>query len=293
MSSLRPSEQLWRVLHTLETLSLKGVEGVNADGTFRARHTFDSVPEPLFEVELQPDVRAVGQGQVDFSHALKKGFGSELVRRENRDWQGWFRMFPKEAIAIPYRPDLSPKPVLRYRRPTGEIVTIVGLQTTMRGLPTGCACVYWQLLPESPLIPWKETFCLSTKHSWVELTPKGWDVLRAADDGVGKEALSKVTNDSPLDNNTSGSSHTARTRALTDRQRNILRALFEGHAFDRETRMTTEAIAESAEGKAANPETFKQAVAELALLEFVETVRGRQGGVWLSPEGKSFAESIK
>ncbi len=83
-----------------------------------------------------------------------------------------------------------------------------------------------------------------------------------------------------------------RGRTLTDRQRNILRALFERQAFDRETRMTTEAITKLAEGPAANPETFKQPMAELALLEFVETARGPKGGVWLSPKGRSFAESI-
>lgn len=182
MSNLGSSAgQLSHILQTLERLSLHGLEGVSAEGSFRACCRFDLVPEILLMVELQPDLRIGSEGRVDFEAAFKIGLGSELFRMCNRPWLNWFGHLQKEAITLLDCQDSSPKAIFRYRRPTGELITIVGYQTTVKGLATTCVSVLVKPDSEALVIPWCELYSLQPHHPWIGLTPKGWDVLRARD----------------------------------------------------------------------------------------------------------------
>jgi len=74
--------------------------------------------------------------------------------------------------------------------------------------------------------------------------------------------------------------------ALTDRQRNCMRALLELRAFDADSRKTAEGIAVRAEGRGANPSGFKEPLSDLVRRGLVESRTGRAGGNWLTVEGR-------
>lgn len=81
--------------------------------------------------------------------------------------------------------------------------------------------------------------------------------------------------------------------ALSPRKQAILQSLLELQAFDSDSRRTTLEVAERAEGKAANTDSFKLSVSELKRAGFVGTLGGRGGGVWLSGEGRARAEALE
>jgi hypothetical protein len=80
--------------------------------------------------------------------------------------------------------------------------------------------------------------------------------------------------------------------ALSQRQYDILQALLELHATSADKRRPTMDIAKRAEGIEADPEGYKQPIAELATLGFVSTKEGRGGGCWLTAKGRAVAEQL-
>lgn len=80
---------------------------------------------------------------------------------------------------------------------------------------------------------------------------------------------------------------------LTDRQRGILLALLESRAFGRDSRLRTEDVAKAAEGRAANPSGFKRPVADLSLLRIIDSLDGREGGIWLTQLGRDLAAHLR
>lgn len=84
----------------------------------------------------------------------------------------------------------------------------------------------------------------------------------------------------------------AASNSLGDRQRGILLTLFQRHAFDRNTRMLTEQIAKLMEGPDAKPTGYKQPVADLSFHGYVESARGRDGGIWLTDEGRDLGRYL-
>jgi len=73
--------------------------------------------------------------------------------------------------------------------------------------------------------------------------------------------------------------------SLSDRQNNILQAMWELKALDQSSRRSTEEIAVRAEGPNASPEGFKAAIADLQQRGLIDTKVGRGGGCWLLPRG--------
>jgi hypothetical protein len=81
--------------------------------------------------------------------------------------------------------------------------------------------------------------------------------------------------------------------SLSDRKRDILQVLLQRGASDIDHRMTTEEIAEAVEGKGrSNPEAFKVPISDLKKANLIKTKEGRAGGVWLTEEGKKYAEGV-
>ncbi len=78
--------------------------------------------------------------------------------------------------------------------------------------------------------------------------------------------------------------------SLTNRQRYCLQALNELRAFDAEHRMRAVDIAEAAEGRRANVNTFKEPLGELVRRGLIESKAGREGGYWLTSEGRTLTE---
>lgn len=74
--------------------------------------------------------------------------------------------------------------------------------------------------------------------------------------------------------------------ALTDRQRNCIRALFELNAFDADSRRDAKEVAVKAEGYGANVNGFKEPLADLVRRGLAESKIGRQGGFWLTDHGR-------
>jgi predicted transcriptional regulator len=81
--------------------------------------------------------------------------------------------------------------------------------------------------------------------------------------------------------------------ALSDRQYNLLQAMYELEAFHADSKQTTLAIANKAEGPNVNPETFKEPIAELKRLGLVDTKEGRKGGCWLTSKGKRLIKKVR
>lgn len=73
--------------------------------------------------------------------------------------------------------------------------------------------------------------------------------------------------------------------ALTDRQRNCMRALLEFRAVDADSRQDAGDIAVKAEGRGANVNGFKEPLSDLVLRGLAESKTGRKGGYWLTRYG--------
>jgi hypothetical protein len=79
---------------------------------------------------------------------------------------------------------------------------------------------------------------------------------------------------------------------LSTRQYEILEAMHLLKAFDAAKRKTTNKIVDKAE-RGANPEGFKEPIADLKRRGLVATKEGRGGGCWLTPEGVASIKQIK
>jgi len=77
---------------------------------------------------------------------------------------------------------------------------------------------------------------------------------------------------------------------LSEQQENILKALYLLKAFHPGNRKSTRAVALRADGSEANPEAFKEPIAELKRLGLVETKEGRGGGCWLMLLGREYVK---
>jgi hypothetical protein len=75
--------------------------------------------------------------------------------------------------------------------------------------------------------------------------------------------------------------------ALSERQYNILEALWLLGATGPESRKTTEQIANKAEGKCCNSALLKESVADLKQRQLIDTKPSRGGGCWLTTSGKA------
>jgi hypothetical protein len=80
---------------------------------------------------------------------------------------------------------------------------------------------------------------------------------------------------------------------LSERQYNILEALYRLKAFTCADLQTTAAIARNAEGKYANPESFKLPLKQLRYRGLVQTKPGRGGGIWLTPAGIALIQRVR
>ncbi len=80
--------------------------------------------------------------------------------------------------------------------------------------------------------------------------------------------------------------------ALSDKQQEILVALFEMNSFDSDNRKNTQEIADRSEGKGAASESYKQPVSALVDAGLLESKKGRGGGLWLTPAGRERATRL-
>jgi hypothetical protein len=78
-------------------------------------------------------------------------------------------------------------------------------------------------------------------------------------------------------------------RHLPERQSFILQSMFELKAFDRSSRKTSAEICKHAFGPECNPESYKDAIADLKKRCLIETLPSRGGGCWLTAHGCSEA----
>jgi len=80
---------------------------------------------------------------------------------------------------------------------------------------------------------------------------------------------------------------------LSERQYNILQAMLELGATAVQDRFTTEKIALKAEGSGTSPEQFKRPMSDLKKRKLVDSQDGRDGGSWLTDNGRTVAGLIK
>ena len=79
---------------------------------------------------------------------------------------------------------------------------------------------------------------------------------------------------------------------LGERARLVLTVLREGKAFDSDHRMRTADIACKAAGAMTDPNPYKEVIAELKRLRYVDTKEGRGGGCWLTVAGQQRVEKL-
>jgi hypothetical protein len=80
----------------------------------------------------------------------------------------------------------------------------------------------------------------------------------------------------------------------SDRQRDILQMLYQRDAFDEDHRQTTAEITTAVEGLGrGSPENLKRPIADLARKQLVRTKAHRNGGVWLTKEGKKYIKRAR
>ena len=80
---------------------------------------------------------------------------------------------------------------------------------------------------------------------------------------------------------------------LTDRERGILLTLLDNKALNSESRWTTKQVAKYGEGNYTDPHNLKHAASALGKQKLVESQTGREGGLWLTEEGRELAQYIK
>jgi hypothetical protein len=81
--------------------------------------------------------------------------------------------------------------------------------------------------------------------------------------------------------------------ALSDRQYDLLEALYRAKAFHADAKQTTLEVAQKAEGPGVNPEAFKEPITGLKRLGLVDTKEGRGGGCWLTSSGRRLIKQIR
>ncbi len=79
---------------------------------------------------------------------------------------------------------------------------------------------------------------------------------------------------------------------LGERARLVLAVLGNEKAFDSDHRMRTSDIVLKAAGKAADPNPYKEVIAQLKQLAYIQTKEGRGGGCWLTGPGQTRAEKL-
>jgi len=79
---------------------------------------------------------------------------------------------------------------------------------------------------------------------------------------------------------------------LGERAQLVLTVLRNGKAFDSDHRMRTSDIAAKAAGKQADPNQYKEVIAGLKRLGYVDTKEGRSGGCWLTTAGQRRAGKL-
>lgn len=79
---------------------------------------------------------------------------------------------------------------------------------------------------------------------------------------------------------------------LGERAQLVLTVLLKEEAFDSDHRLKTESIAALAAGSNADPNQFKEVIAQLGKLGYVDTKEGRGGGCWLTASGRKRAERL-
>jgi hypothetical protein len=80
---------------------------------------------------------------------------------------------------------------------------------------------------------------------------------------------------------------------LSQRQYDILEALYLLKAFSCDSRVTTAQVAKRAEGPCVNPEAFKEPIADLKHKKLIDTKDGRGGGCWLTDDGRRLIERLR
>ena len=80
---------------------------------------------------------------------------------------------------------------------------------------------------------------------------------------------------------------------LSERAQCVLSAMLELDAVDSDRRRSTEAIAEKALGRGADPNALKNVMAELKTRNLIDSKTGRGGGCWLTVSGQMRAEKLR
>ena len=81
-------------------------------------------------------------------------------------------------------------------------------------------------------------------------------------------------------------------RPLGERNQLVLTVLRNEKALDSDHRMRTEDIASKAIGPAADANQFKEVIAKLKRLKYVDTKEGQRGECWLTVSGRERAEKL-
>jgi hypothetical protein len=79
---------------------------------------------------------------------------------------------------------------------------------------------------------------------------------------------------------------------LGERAQLVLKVLLDTKTFDSDHRQRTEDIAVAAIGRGADANQFKEVIAGLKKIEYVDTKEGRGGGCWLTTSGRQRAEKL-
>jgi hypothetical protein len=80
---------------------------------------------------------------------------------------------------------------------------------------------------------------------------------------------------------------------LSDRQLNILQALYQLKAFSSESLQPTEKVVIRADGSNSNAESFREPIRELKQLSLICTKEGRRGGLWVTAEGRRHITHVR
>ena len=79
---------------------------------------------------------------------------------------------------------------------------------------------------------------------------------------------------------------------LAHRDQLALQAMLEEGAYDSDHRLTTAQIVKKAEGNTADAVAYKEVMAKLKGLDYIQTKEGRSGGCWLTDHGRARAEKL-
>ena len=124
---------------------------------------------------------------------------------------------------------------------------------------------------------------------------KAVTVCAAADEAAVKQIAepSAATISMPVPEEGDPKAGAESAQVLSERQYDILEAMYNLKATDPARRKTTDEIAKAAEGPDAAPEGFKRPIADLVRRRLAAAKTGRGGGCWLTCAGRSLAEDIQ